>query len=201
MEIRRSYDRLISTVGFPILVRWHIYIESGPWCLRLVLTYAVINVERIGQDNSFVAFPWQRWSEWSEAWYLPGILSTFGTNIAELWMDAGTNGIGLHHELNMHWSTLKTSGWINVKTSRHHILEPQDRQLSAPEKMLLLSNAIRQEVCFHPKKSNVLYYVLMYKKHHFETICLKIKYANKSSWYISIISQKGSRLRLWFYGL
>ena len=31
MEIRRSYDRLISTMGFPILVRWHLYIESGPW--------------------------------------------------------------------------------------------------------------------------------------------------------------------------
>ena len=31
MEIRRSYDRLISTMGFPILVRCHLYIESGPW--------------------------------------------------------------------------------------------------------------------------------------------------------------------------
>ena len=30
MEIRRSYDRLISTMGFPILVRWHLCIESGP---------------------------------------------------------------------------------------------------------------------------------------------------------------------------
>ena len=30
MEIRRSYDRLISTMGFPILVRWHLYIESKP---------------------------------------------------------------------------------------------------------------------------------------------------------------------------
>ena len=30
MEVRRSYDRLISTMGFPILVRWHLYIESGP---------------------------------------------------------------------------------------------------------------------------------------------------------------------------
>ena len=28
--MRRSYDRLISTMGFPILVRWHLYIESGP---------------------------------------------------------------------------------------------------------------------------------------------------------------------------
>ena len=30
VEIRRSYDRLISTMGFPILVRWHSYIEPGP---------------------------------------------------------------------------------------------------------------------------------------------------------------------------
>ena len=33
MEIRRSYDRLISTVGFPILVRRHLYIEPGPCCI------------------------------------------------------------------------------------------------------------------------------------------------------------------------
>ena len=32
MEIRRSYDRLISTMGFPLLVRCHLYIGSGP-CL------------------------------------------------------------------------------------------------------------------------------------------------------------------------
>ena len=31
MEIRRSYDRLISTMGFPLPVRCHLYIESGPW--------------------------------------------------------------------------------------------------------------------------------------------------------------------------
>ena len=31
VEIRRSYDRLISTMVFPILVRQHLYIESGPW--------------------------------------------------------------------------------------------------------------------------------------------------------------------------
>ena len=33
MEIRRSYERLISTMGFPTLVRRHLYIESGPCCL------------------------------------------------------------------------------------------------------------------------------------------------------------------------
>ena len=31
MEIRQTYNHLISTVGFPILVRWVIYIELGPW--------------------------------------------------------------------------------------------------------------------------------------------------------------------------
>ena len=31
VEIRRSYDRLISIVGFPILVRYCLHIESGPW--------------------------------------------------------------------------------------------------------------------------------------------------------------------------
>ena len=31
VEIRRSYDCLISTMGFPIPVRRHLYIESGPW--------------------------------------------------------------------------------------------------------------------------------------------------------------------------
>ena len=37
VEIRRSYDRLISTMGLPILVRWHLYIESGPrkLCLKV----------------------------------------------------------------------------------------------------------------------------------------------------------------------
>ena len=30
MEIRRSSDRLISTKGFPLLIRWHLYIESRP---------------------------------------------------------------------------------------------------------------------------------------------------------------------------
>ena len=35
VEIRRSYDRLISTIGFPIPVRRHLFIESGPRSLRL----------------------------------------------------------------------------------------------------------------------------------------------------------------------
>ena len=31
VEIRRSYSCLISSIGFPILVRWHLYIDTGPW--------------------------------------------------------------------------------------------------------------------------------------------------------------------------
>ena len=31
VEIRRSYDLLNSPTGFPMLVRWHLYIESEPW--------------------------------------------------------------------------------------------------------------------------------------------------------------------------
>ena len=40
MEIRWSYGRLFSTVGFPILVRQHLYIESGPW----LCTHASVNL-------------------------------------------------------------------------------------------------------------------------------------------------------------
>ena len=42
VEIRRSYDRLISTMGFPILVRRHLYIESGPWYLFLIIPQGFI---------------------------------------------------------------------------------------------------------------------------------------------------------------
>ena len=31
LKSKWSYDHLISTMGFPILVRWYLYIESGPW--------------------------------------------------------------------------------------------------------------------------------------------------------------------------
>ena len=53
MEIRRSYDRLISTMGFPILVRRHLYIESGPssqwqtvdWTSTVMKTYLLMLLE------------------------------------------------------------------------------------------------------------------------------------------------------------
>ena len=59
VEIRRSYDRLISTMGFPILVRWHLYIESGPWSLlrrrRLIGTVIpIINLGRLSDRFRFI---------------------------------------------------------------------------------------------------------------------------------------------------
>ena len=44
MEIRQSYNRLISTVGFPKLVRWHFYMELGPDSLPVRVRYGVSNV-------------------------------------------------------------------------------------------------------------------------------------------------------------
>ena len=34
LKIRRSWDRIIFNMGIPILVRWHLYIETAPrsWC-------------------------------------------------------------------------------------------------------------------------------------------------------------------------
>ena len=37
MEIRRSYDRLISTMRFALLVRWRLYVESGSSMLTLLV--------------------------------------------------------------------------------------------------------------------------------------------------------------------
>ena len=42
VEIRRSYDRLISTMGFPIPVRRHLYIESGPWSFNARLCFVLV---------------------------------------------------------------------------------------------------------------------------------------------------------------
>ena len=43
VKIRQSYDRLISTMEFPILVRRHLYIESGRWCLNLNISDKNVN--------------------------------------------------------------------------------------------------------------------------------------------------------------
>ena len=54
MELGRSYDSLISTMGFPILVRCHLYIESGPRVL-IGLARVAGNGHGQGQINSGTA--------------------------------------------------------------------------------------------------------------------------------------------------
>ena len=43
MEIRRSYDRLISTMGFLILVKRNLYTGTGPGALAMELRLSCIN--------------------------------------------------------------------------------------------------------------------------------------------------------------
>ena len=50
LEIRWSQDRLISTMGFPILVRWHLYIESGSLFLTSPLHFPCLQWERISTN-------------------------------------------------------------------------------------------------------------------------------------------------------
>ena len=54
MEIRRSYDRLISTMGFPILVTLHLYIESGPWISNINCYAIVIKSSAITNAVQFI---------------------------------------------------------------------------------------------------------------------------------------------------
>ena len=57
VEIRRSNDRLISTNGFPTLVRWYLYIESGPWSYcSLVLNHPCDSFTRFSHMKHIFSF-------------------------------------------------------------------------------------------------------------------------------------------------
>ena len=83
MEIRWSYDRLISTMGFPILVRWHLYIELGPRCLIYLLYGGACITYSDGQGSELSMWTghcrkasgiiW--WESWSRSWNRYSILT------------------------------------------------------------------------------------------------------------------------------
>ena len=50
MKIRRSYDHLISKMRFPILVRWHLYIESGARAVQAL--FVIICPEPLGASQT-----------------------------------------------------------------------------------------------------------------------------------------------------
>ena len=58
MEIRRTYDRHISTMGLPILVKQHLYIESGPKAIIgiVLLTKNFIAVRNKPNSNKEIYF-------------------------------------------------------------------------------------------------------------------------------------------------
>ena len=75
MEIRRSYHRLISTMGFPILVK-HLYIESGPryhssfhcsfpWWRHQMETISTLLALCVGNSQVTGEFPSQGPVTWS----------------------------------------------------------------------------------------------------------------------------------------
>ena len=97
VEIRRSYDRLISTMGFAILVRRHLYIESGPWfpgltrlCDTSVLCWC--------SAPSFVRAP-----DWGVH---ASFMSKFNQNV-HYWAS-------IHRSLNKVVFSLQKTFWINL---------------------------------------------------------------------------------------
>ena len=60
IKVWRSWDRLICTMGIPLLVRWHLYIETAPWSLwelqSLGKSYRV--AVQLGFYWHFISFLW-----------------------------------------------------------------------------------------------------------------------------------------------
>ena len=70
VEIRRSYDRLISTMWFPILIRQHLYIESGTRISFCTMTLNIII------SKSLLYFPGANELSWRRSKYACQINST-----------------------------------------------------------------------------------------------------------------------------
>ena len=124
MEIRWSYDRLISTIEFPILVR-HLYAESGPrtpllmevsffstntWMLGVSKALQCMKVSKEGDPlrgkwNSLTATPCQH--------LLPHYAWSSETNNQPVMKPGMTQTVGsLHRQLGVY------SGYISSKDSQ-----------------------------------------------------------------------------------
>ena len=79
MEIRRSCDRLISTVGFPILVRRHHYIESGPRGFPMGAFLVKLSLVRIWNLGFWVRQQIKPPLSWGNhfSWIIPNMLARF----------------------------------------------------------------------------------------------------------------------------
>ena len=86
MEIRRSYNRLISTMGYPIVVRQHIYIESGPWSLGMGIHHPLVdspNEQAVVPNVDGSSLRWKafeqtvQWLTWETSCDVTPIVSSF----------------------------------------------------------------------------------------------------------------------------
>ena len=83
VEIRRSYDRLISTMGFPILVRRHLYIESGP---RARNSPGIHMQDRVSMESdNNLGLPWVI-IVLAPVTSQPGTLGWSNTQVMQLWI-------------------------------------------------------------------------------------------------------------------
>ena len=81
VEIRRSYGRLISTMVFPILVRWHLYIESGArfwsnqsseilsWCDGTAVGRRLSACLRVGSSDHERSWQEEIWGDYDSSAY------------------------------------------------------------------------------------------------------------------------------------
>ena len=56
MEIQLSSDRLISTIGFHILVRWHLYTESGLWWQPFLSNWNCNSLRPVGKGQTNLTY-------------------------------------------------------------------------------------------------------------------------------------------------
>ena len=100
MEKRQSYNRLLSTMGFPILVRLHLYFELEPrpqtstalmTKLDMIFFKASVahnyisHIWRIKGYNGSMAKPPYEWSEHNKSKGTGWIVLKFGTQMFHFW--------------------------------------------------------------------------------------------------------------------
>ena len=115
MEIRRSYDRLISTMGFPILARWHLYIEPGP---SFFMHMKNSGCWWSGDSTHSSAMTWVRSQNYVclVTWFCYQLIAKPGNKTATVsWPDPPHAG-----NIESQWPTKITQCWVYPIISSHN---------------------------------------------------------------------------------
>ena len=125
VEIRQSSDRLISTMGFPIQIECHLYVESGP---KLSHNYLII----------IIKFPISKciYIYWNRACLVPSHYLYTNTDLLSTGPSRRTNftkiGINTHrflfHNMHLKMPSAKQQPFCSgVKMSRQHAINMTDQ--------------------------------------------------------------------------